>query len=558
RTVAYKGYRFDIGGHRFFTKVPEIQALWEDALGEAFLTRPRLSRIYYRDRFFDYPLKPLNALRGLGLIEAVRILVSYGRARLVPLPEERTFEEWVVNRFGRRLYEVFFKTYTEKVWGIPCGEIGADWAAQRIRNLDLKVAVRTALLGQREGGGVVTTLIDQFYYPRLGPGMMWERWRDRLAARGAATVLGAEVTRLHHANGRVDAVTVRHRAGGEERVAAGHVISTMPLRTLIQRLDPPPPAGVQAAADRLRYRDFLTVVLIVDDPAVFPDNWIYIHAPDVRVGRIQNFKNWSPDMVPDAAMTSLGLEYFVQEGDALWTMPDADLISLGTREVARLGLIAPETVRDGTVIRARKAYPIYDGAYREALDTVRAHLEGFANLQCIGRNGQHRYNNQDHSMVTGLLAARNCAGAAHDIWAVNVDATYHEAADERLVPERVAEPTLEELLASAFARYDPVALGLAVAVVAAAGLLLASALLMLGDRPPLPPLSLLGQYLYGYTLTWKGLGVGTAEAAVGGFVFGAVLAGAINLLVRWHETLLRRELQVAGTLDPLEGEGAFR
>ena len=335
RTVTYQGYRFDIGGHRFFTKVEAVQRLWEEVLGEDLLIRPRLSRIHYRDRFFDYPLKPLNALAGLGPVEAVRILVSYVRARVFPHREEHTFEEWVVNRFGRRLFEIFFRTYTEKVWGVPCSEIGADWAAQRIKNLDLKTAVLHALASGKRDGTVVTTLIDRFHYPRLGPGMMWERMRDRLARRGVATVMETEVVQLRHAEGRIRAVTVRDRAGERDLEVDG-VISSMPLGRLVRALDPEPPTAVLAAADRLRHRDFLTVVLIVARQDVFPDNWIYVHSPDVRVGRIQNFKNWSPEMVPDPSTTALGLEYFVHEGDDLWSERNETLLERGAREMERL------------------------------------------------------------------------------------------------------------------------------------------------------------------------------------------------------------------------------
>ena len=554
RTVVYRGYRFDIGGHRFFTRAPSIQRLWEDVMGDDFLVRPRLSRIHYNDRFFHYPLKPVEALLGLGPLESLRILLSYLRARTFPIEDERSFEDWVVNRFGRRLFEIFFQTYTEKVWGRPCSEIGAEWAAQRIKNLDLVAAIRNALLGGRGDGELVTTLIDRFHYPRLGPGMMWERWTERLAGNGIEVRLGADVTRLQHDGRRVVAVGTRNPHGGTGRVEGAHFISTMPIRELVHAMDPPPPAAVVAAADRLKYRDFLTVVLIVDVEELFPDNWIYIHSPDVRVGRIQNFKNWSPDMVPDAATTSLGLEYFVHEGDDLWSMPDDDLIALGARETARLGLVEEARVRDGAVVRVRKAYPVYDGDYREALATIRDWISTLDNLQLAGRNGQHRYNNQDHSMLTGILAARNVAGARHDIWSVNVEEEYHEGAPagERLTPAAARGRTLEEVLAAAFARYDPLALGAAVGLVLGAGLFLATAIAMLrgpGDAGRI--LSLIGQYLVGYEVSWAGAVVGLLGAGIGGFAFGWLLARAINGLIGWEELLLRRQI-VARTVDPLE------
>ena len=559
RTVVYRGYRFDIGGHRFFTRAASIQRLWEEVMGEDFLVRPRLSRIHYNDRFFHYPLKPVEALLGLGPVEALRILVSYLRARAFPIEDERSFEDWVVNRFGRRLFEIFFQTYTEKVWGRPCSEIGAEWAAQRIKNLDLVAAVRNALLGGRGDGQLVTTLIDRFHYPRLGPGMMWERWTERLAGNGVEVRMGAEVTRLDHAGGRVVAARLGTAEGANGSVEGEHFISTMPIRELVHALWPPPPPEVVAAADRLEYRDFLTVVLIVDEEELFPDNWIYIHSPDVRVGRIQNFKNWSPEMVPDPSTTSLGLEYFVHEGDELWSMTDDELIALGTRETARLGLVEAPRVRDGAVVRVRKAYPVYDGDYREALATIRAWLSTLENLQLVGRNGQHRYNNQDHSMLTGILAARNVAGARHDIWSVNVEEEYHEGAPaegapaaDRLTPAAARGRTLEEVLAAAFARYDPRALGAAVGIVLGAALFLATAIAMLrgpGDAGRM--LSLIGEYLVGYEVSWAGAVIGLLGAGLGGFGFGWLLARAINGLIGWEELLLRRQI-LARTVDPLE------
>lgn len=555
RTVEYRGYRFDIGGHRFFTKVAEVERLWHEVMGDDFLARPRLSRIYYRDRFFDYPLRPTNALLGLGLVESVRVAASYARVRLFPLDEERTFEQWVTNRFGRRLFEIFFKTYTEKVWGISCGEIGADWAVQRIKDLDLKRAIRHALFGSDGSkSGVIKTLIDQFHYPPHGPGMLWERWARRLADSGVPTMLGVEVTAVHHDGERIVAATIRGPDGEEERVEAHHVVSSMPMRELVERLDPPAPPSVVVAARALRYRDFLTVVLIVDEPDLFPDNWIYIHSPEVSVGRVQNFKNWSSQMVPDASKTSLGLEYFVQQGDALWSAPDAELIELGKREMAKLGLIEAGSVIDGTVVRMPKAYPVYDGEYRRSLNTIREYIDRFDNLHPVGRNGQHRYNNQDHSMLTALYAARNIDGANYDVWAVNVEAEYHEEAktDERITPTRVVGRTLEEVLADAFARYDAVALGAAIGIVTGGGLLLATlwALLVGGGEQDL--LGLLGSYLIGYRVSLGGALFGALATGVGGLGFGYVLGRAINALIQWEKLLLIRRLQGARTMDPLE------
>lgn len=443
RTVEHCGYRFDIGGHRFFSKHPLINQLWKEILGADFLERPRLSRIYYRGHFFDYPLKALNALTGLGAVEALRIVLSYAKAKVFPHQEEQTFEQWVSNRFGDRLYSIFFKTYTEKVWGMACSEISADWAAQRIKNLSLSEALRS-VMGSRNrsrDGRLITTLIESFHYPRLGPGMMWEQCERMLQAAGVETLRGTHISRLQHRYGRITSVSGHTRTGEPFEVAGEQVISSMPLQELVAALDPPPPSEVLHAARRLRYRDYLTVVLIVKRAAVFPDNWIYIHAPEVRVGRIQNYKNWSPDMTPDLSRSSLGLEYFLWEKDEEWSWPQERLIERGIQECAQIGLITPDEVEDGTVVHMPKAYPVYDQDYLASVAVIRRYLASFSNLQTIGRNGLHRYNNQDHSMLTGIYAARNVTGEQHDVWAVNVEAEYLEdgsvstlSTDERLTP----------------------------------------------------------------------------------------------------------------------------
>jgi len=440
RTDVYKGFRFDIGGHRFFTKCGEVDDLWTEILGPDMLERPRLSRIHYRGRFFDYPLRPLNALKGLGLTTSAACLLSYARARLRPHPDEATFEHWVVNRFGQRLYEMFFKTYTEKVWGMPCSEISADWAAQRIRGLSLLEAVRNALFAT-PGDARVKTLIDRFRYPRLGPGMMWERATELSEERGQKVLLDRDVTGVLIEKGRVVAVECADAEGGRHEYEGSHFLSTLPLRDLVEAIRPEAPESVRDAARALRYRDFLTVGLVCARGNVFPDNWIYVHDPEVRLGRVQNYKNWSPEMCPDATRTCLGLEYFVFEGDELWASPDDRLVERGTRECAAIGLIQPEWVEDGVVVRIRKAYPVYDDGYRERIATLREWLAGIGNLQCIGRNGQHRYNNQDHSMLTAMRAVRNLLGENHDIWDVNVDGEYHEESRTgRQTPTVVARP----------------------------------------------------------------------------------------------------------------------
>jgi protoporphyrinogen oxidase len=432
RTAQYKGFRFDIGGHRFFTKIAPVQELWEEILGPEFISVPRLSRIHYSGRYFDYPLKAMNALRGLGLVNAVRIVASYLRARIWPSPVEENFEQWVCNRFGRRLYEIFFKTYTEKVWGIPCTEIRAEWAAQRIQGLSLARAILNATAIQRRSTAI-KSLINEFRYPRLGPGQMWEACRDRIVAAGNEVRLRHYVKAVECVDGRVVAVQA-DTPEGERRFPVDHVISTTDLRSLVRALHPSPPEAVRAAAEGLRYRDFLVVALILEKEDLFPDNWIYVHTPGVRVGRIQNFNNWSRAMVPEPGRTCLGMEYFCFAGDGLWESPDAELIALAARELEELGLAPAALVRDGAVIRMPKAYPIYDADYAGHLDRIRDWIDPVANLHTVGRNGMHKYNNQDHSMLTAMMAVWNMIGAAHDVWAVNTDFEYHE--EQRLTPER--------------------------------------------------------------------------------------------------------------------------
>ena len=449
RTVEHKGYRFDIGGHRFFSKNEAVEELWTEILGDEMLSRGRLSRIYYRGRFFAYPIQAFNALWNLGPIEAVLCLASYAHARLRPVKNPRTLEDWVRNQFGWRLYSIFFKTYTEKVWGISTRELSADWAAQRIKSLDLWVVIRSAVLPRRKAtkrGEIVTTLIDRFRYPRFGPGQMWERVAEFTATRGRPVLLGRAVSRVRHRDGAVTAIETTDAGGRVEMHEGTDFVSSIPIRELVDRLDPPAPDNVRKAAGALGYRDFISIALMIDRESVFPDNWIYIHDPAVKVGRIQNFKNWSPDMVPDRTKTCLGLEYFCFEGDGLWTATDEELVALAKKELAQLGICAAAEVFDGVVVRQQKAYPVYDDSYQANVAVVRDYLaSALPNLHLAGRNGMHKYNNQDHSMMTALLVARRIGtGAGLDPWKVNADAVYHEDIKVgerdltgRLVPERV-------------------------------------------------------------------------------------------------------------------------
>jgi protoporphyrinogen oxidase len=550
RTVNFRGYRLDIGGHRFFTKVPLINDLWQEILGENFLVRPRLSRIYYDNHFFNYPLKAFDTLAGLGPLEVALVGLSYMKARLFPHKDETCFEQWVSNRFGERLYKIFFKTYTEKVWGIPCNEISADWAAQRIKNLSLYEAVRNALLGggKDKDGRIISTLIERFQYPRHGPGMMWECCRDLLAARGHQTVQGVQVNRVRHYRGRIEAVYGRVADGQNFEFGGDHFISTMPLRQLIYALDPLPPVEILEAANRLRYRNHLTVILIIKRESVFPDNWIYIHSPEVRMGRIQNYKNWSPEMVPDQSRTSLGLEYFLWEKDDEWNWPDQRLIERGIRECARIGLITPDEVEDGAVVRMKKAYPVYDRDYQMSVAILRQYIESFSNLQTIGRNGLHRYNNQDHSMLTGIFAARNIVGERNDLWSVNTEKEYHEearagngSAGDRSVPVRIEGGQVsDELISAAFAKLDPLALGISVGTVIGLGLFLLTVILLLKSGEVIgPTLSLLRNYFPWYATTWSGAFIGMIEGGIFGFGSGLLIAWLRNWCLDAYAMLLK-------------------
>ncbi len=514
-TVNYKGFHFDMGGHRFFTKVDEVKKIWLEVLGGEFLRRPRLSRIFYNGRFFYYPLKPLNALLGLGLWQAILVVLSFLRWQIRPYKREDTFEQWVTNRFGKRLFSIFFKTYTEKVWGIPCSELRAEWAAQRIKDLSLKTVLLTMFVKPKH---TIKTLIEEFDYPRLGPGMMWQAVAAEIEEKGGGVRLNSEVTRIQRTDSHIDAVVIT-RNGHEEVIPGTHFISSMPISEFVLKLSPPAPPEVVEAARKLSYRDFLTVCLIVNKRDVFPDNWIYVHSPDVKVGRIQNFANWSPDMVPDPAKSSLGLEYFCTAGDALWNTQDEDLIELGKRELETIGLVSGAEIEDGCVFRVPKAYPVYDGSYREYMVRVREFVDGLQNFQTVGRNGLHRYNNQDHAMLTGILAVRNLVlGERHDLWDVNTEAEYHEE-----ITEEVLAPKLAEF----FPKLDRAALGCSVGAVGGIALFLATAILLLKGGPVVgPTLSLLGQYLPGYTVT----PVGSLLGLIYGFTVGWVLGWGFALL----------------------------
>ena len=541
RTESYRDFFFDIGGHRFFTKNEEINRLWEELLGDDFIRVNRLSRIFYRGKYFNYPLRPANALFNLGPVESLLILVSYCRARLSPSPEENSFEEWIINRFGERLYRTFFKTYTEKVWGIPCSEIRADWAAQRIKGLSLLVAVSNALFGGQQS----KSLIEQFFYPKFGPGMMWKSFMDRIVAGNGEVRLNSEVSSIHHNTTMITAVEYSD-GNTTGKLAPGHCISSLPISRLVKLFTPQPPAEILSAANQLSYRAFIIVVLIIDIPTLFPDQWLYIHSPKVKVGRIQNFKNWSSFMVPDQSKTSIGMEYFCNENDQTWNMQDNELVETATREMVELGLGEKTQVIDSYVVRQSHAYPVYDSEYKKNLQVIRNYLENFSNLQTIGRSGMHRYNNMDHSMQTGILAAKNCSGEKHDLWAVNEEKDYLE--EDRGAREVPAVP--EKVLIGAFARMDKLAFASAVGTIC--GLLVLGATLWIisrGGDVLNSHLRLLAQYFIGYTVTVKGGFIAFGYSFFWGFLFAWLFAYLRNLFLAIYIYNIKRKVELLSLKD---------
>ena len=446
RTASYKEFKFDIGGHRFFTKSGKVKELWQELLEPENwkYNVPRLSRIYFDGKFFAYPLKAFDTLFKLGILKSTFYISSYLYYKMFPIKNVRSFEDWVTNNFGKQLYLAFFKTYTEKVWGISCKEISADWAAQRIKGLSLTEAIMNALNSlvpkkKSSNKKVIKTLIDNFDYPIYGPGMLWESAKNKINSLGGQIFMGSKVTKLQLKDKTVKYCEINN---DEKQYFANDFISTLPIKELINIIEPTPPGVVIEAADQLKYRDFLTVVLILNEESVFPDNWIYIHEPNVRLGRIQNFKNWSSEMVPQSSRTSLGLEYFCNEGDDLWEKKDEELISFGLKEVVQIGITKATSFLDGTVVRMPKAYPVYDENYKKNVLVIRNWLtSNVQNLQLVGRNGMHMYNNQDHSMLSAYYAARNLLGENWDPWLVNADAEYHEDENDlqacRLVPRKI-------------------------------------------------------------------------------------------------------------------------
>ena len=425
KTVQYKGYYFDLGGHRFFTKIDEVNQLWKEVLQEDFKKTPRLSRIYYNNKYFNYPLTAMNALTGMGILDTFGILSSYFKSKVAPFDREETFEQWVSNRFGKKLYSIFFKTYTEKVWGIPCSQIQAEWAAQRIKGLSLKTAIMNAIIKPRNNS--IKTLIDEFDYPVYGPGMMYNEMSNKIQGMGGKVHMNSRVTKVNHENDQINSIEYTDENGNIHVEEGTDFVSSIPITELVEIMTPTNQKVLEAAKN-LKYRSIITVDVILKRREVFPDNWIYIHSPEVRLGRIQNFKNWSRDMVPDETKTTLGLEYFCNENDDLWNMPDDKLLQLAASEIEKIHLCNGSEIEDYTIVRVPKAYPVYMMGYKTYIDEIEDYIRRFKNLQCIGRYGLFKYNNMDHSILTGLYAAKNIilGKKIYDTWSVNTDEEYHE------------------------------------------------------------------------------------------------------------------------------------
>jgi len=523
RTEYYQSCGFDIGGHRFFSHNARINKLWHDILAEDFCKVQRLSRIYYNGRFYNYPLQFRNAVSNLGFIESLRILSSYLRAQFQPKSEEINFEQWVTHRFGRRLYETFFKKFTEKVWGVPCDQIRSDWAFQRIKGLSLTSAISNALLG----GGKIKSLIDEFHYPVQGPGMMWQGFKDRIEAGGGRFLFNTEVTGLIAENNQIVRVVCRRGATRLE-LPATNIISSMAIGTLTANILPAAPKQVTAASQALSYRNLIMVGLIISRENLFPDQWLYIHDPKVTVGRIQNFKNWSPAMVPLVGITTLGMEFFCSPDDRLWKLPDDDLVTLATNDLERLGLAAKDDIKDAFVVRQTNAYPIYDHTYQIKLQTLRRYLEKLKNLQTIGRNGMHRYNNMDHSMLTGMQAVQNLEEKTHDIWRVNEAQTYLEDRKK----EAIQDHRQQKLVKLTFARIDKTAFALAIGIVTSVITLWVTLWPIVTNADSLIPyLRLLSNYFIGYSVSLGGACLAFLYSFLWGFGIGWLFAFLRNFLI---------------------------
>lgn len=422
KTILYKGHRFDVGGHRFFTKSKEVNKLWHDTLGKDFVPTPRLSRIYYNRKFFMYPVEVKDTLLKAGIWTSIICVASYFKYKFFPIKPEKSFEDWVTNRFGQKLFKMFFQSYTEKVWGISTKKLSAEWATQRIKNLSMWETIKNAIFKPKEK---VTSLIDEFYYPKYGPGMMYEKMAETLKKDGTEIMLSADVISLKKKGNRIEEVIIESK-GSKKSIKGDYFVSTIPLSDTIKFITPEIKKLENIQKD-LRFRDFLSVNLILKKPDLFPDTWIYVHDPAVKMGRVQNYKNWSRFMTADKDHTPIGCEYFCNQGDALWKTDDKKLIALASFELEKIGLAKKEDIVDGLVYRMRDAYPVYMGKYKEAICEAKSVIDSIENLEVAGRGGMFRYNNMDHSILAGLFAARKIAGEKCDPWDVNEEKDYHEA-----------------------------------------------------------------------------------------------------------------------------------
>lgn len=472
RTICYKGNRMDIGGHRFFSKSDRVMNWWLELMPAAtagttdisyqhqsrtvsfesageqdservMLIRPRKSRIYYLRRFFDYPIRlSLDTLKKLGLARTVRVGLSYLFSRFHQIKPEKSLEDFFINRFGRQLYLTFFKSYTEKVWGVPCQEISAEWGAQRIKGLSLSSAILHFIKSSFSNGNsdvsqknTETSLIEQFLYPKLGPGQLWEYVAQLVEEKGGQVLKGWKVTKIHTNGASISSVEAENSDGETRQFAGDYFFSTMPVKDLIRAIGPQAPENVQTVSEGLQYRDFITVGLLANrlgvrekDGTLLKDTWIYVQEPDVLLGRLQIFNNWSPYMIADPSKVWIGLEYFCYENDSLWSMKDDEIFDLAVNEIEKIGIISSNDVIDGHVVRVPKTYPAYFGSY-EDFPLVREYTDGFQNLFLVGRNGMHKYNNQDHSMLTAMTAVDNIVSGITDksnLWEINTEQEYHE------------------------------------------------------------------------------------------------------------------------------------
>lgn len=538
RTETFKGFRFDIGGHRFFTRNEKILSLWQEMLGENLLRVKRSSRIYYKGRFFKYPLEIGDALVKIGFYEGLLVLASYLKFQVLPHKTEDTIEQWVENRFGRYLYRIFFQTYTEKIWGISCRQIRADWAAQRIKGLSLRTAVANTIFRLEN----VKSLIGEFWYPKNGSGMMWQRFCQEIEAGGGSICRDHRVSRIEYCDGFVTGVSGISPAG-RFKIPCAHLVSSMPLQSLVKALQPAAPNAVAEAAGGLAFRALIMVFLIVRRKNLFPHQWIYVHSPEVRTGRIQNFKNWSPNMVPNPAVTGVGLEYFCGAGDEFWNTPDTELAELARDELCRLGLADKDDIADHFVVRQPNAYPVYDDGYQERLLTIRRHLSDISNLQTIGRSGLFRYNNMDHSMQTGFLAAEQIKKRKHDLWSIEEKGYLEEDSRSNM------SPLVEKILAATFTRMDKGAFALATGTVAGGWMFLATIFLVIkgGDLMG-PHLKLLARVFAGYTVTVKGAFIAFGYCFFWGLLLGWLFAYLRNFFLAF--TIYRaRKIAEFGTLS---------